>query len=85
MQVIWAILGFLCTGLGAVGAVLPILPTVPFLLGAVFCFAKSSERLHKWFRQTKLYKNNLESFVSQRVMSMRTKRKIIGIDRKSVV
>ncbi|UIP06203.1 YbaN family protein [Erythrobacter sp. SDW2] len=34
--------GILSVGLGAVGAVLPIMPTVPFLLLAVFCFARSN-------------------------------------------
>ncbi len=34
--------GMLCVGLGAIGAVLPLLPTVPFLLLAVFCFARSN-------------------------------------------
>ena len=59
----FVVLGCLSLGLGAVGAVLPILPTVPFLMLAAFCFAKSSEKLHNWFVSTKLYKKNLESFV----------------------
>lgn len=79
IRIIWAGLGFLFTGLGAVGTVLPILPTVPFLLAAVFCFAKSSEKLHRWFTGTKLYRNNLESFVKKRAMSVKTKAKIIGM------
>ena len=44
-RILWLILGFLCLGLGTVGIVLPILPTVPFYMATLFCFAKSSERL----------------------------------------
>lgn len=78
VKIFWAVLGFICTGLGAVGAVLPILPTVPFLLAAVFCFARSSERFYKWFVGTKLYRNNLEGFVKNRSMTKKVKCKIIG-------
>ena len=49
-------LGCIGVGLGAVGAVLPLLPAFPFLLLAAFCFARSSERLDRWFKGTKLYK-----------------------------
>ncbi len=71
------VLGCLSLGLGAVGAVLPILPTVPFLMLAAFCFAKSSEKLHNWFISTKLYKKNLESFVQGKGMTVKTKIRIM--------
>lgn len=48
MRLIWAILGFVSLGAGIVGAVLPLIPTVPFVLLAAFCFSKSSERMHNW-------------------------------------
>lgn len=48
MRIVWLSLGFLFTGLAFVGVALPLLPTVPFLLLAAFCFARSSERFHDW-------------------------------------
>ncbi len=52
---------------------LPILPTVPFFLVTVFCFANSSQKLHHWFVSTKLYKKHLESFVKKKGMTVQTK------------
>ncbi|MCD8378858.1 MAG: YbaN family protein [Lachnospiraceae bacterium] len=74
---VYMALGFLALGLGAVGTVLPILPTVPFLMLAAFCFGKSSEKLSNWFKGTKLYKNNLETFVKGEGMTMKTKLRIV--------
>ena len=76
-RLLWIILGFIGLGIGAVGVVLPMLPAFPFLLLAAFCFGKSSERLHKWFIGTKLYKNNLESYVKGQGMTLYTKIKVM--------
>lgn len=65
--------GAACFGLGALGAVLPILPTTPFLLVAGFCFARSSERVDAWFRSTRLYRNVLEGYTSKRAMTVKAK------------
>lgn len=73
MKYVCIALGFLCTFLGCLGVALPILPTVPFLLLASFFFAKGSDRFHSWFKSTKLYKNNLESFEQSRSMTLKTK------------
>lgn len=77
-RILWIILGFICLGLGVIGIILPILPTVPFFMATVFCFAKSSKRLHGWFIGTNLYKKHLDSFVKQRTMTMGTKMRIVG-------
>lgn len=65
--------GIIGLGLGAVGAVMPMLPAFPFLMLAAYCFGKSSERLDQWFRNTKLYKDNLEDYVSGRGMTRKAK------------
>jgi uncharacterized membrane protein YbaN (DUF454 family) len=49
------IIGLFFVGLAALGAVLPILPTTPFLLVAAGCFAKSSPRLHKKLLDNKVF------------------------------
>lgn len=73
MRFVYLIIGFISFGLGAIGVILPVLPTTPFLLLASFCFAKGSTKFHTWFTNTKIYKNNLDSFVKKRAMTLKTK------------
>ena len=77
MRYLWMLLGLLCLALGTIGIVLPILPTVPFYMATVFCFAKGSKRLHDWFLGTNLYKKHLESFAKEKAMTKKTKRSIL--------
>jgi hypothetical protein len=76
-KVCYIVLGCIGVSLGALGAVLPLLPAFPFLLLAAFCFGRSSEKLNHWFINTKLYKNNLESYVQGKGMTRKTKIKIM--------
>lgn len=57
-KILYIIIGCISLGLGIIGVIVPILPTVPFVLLAAFCFAKSSEKLEDWFKNTKLYREN---------------------------
>ena len=70
---IYITVGLIAVVLGAIGVVLPILPTTPFLLLASYCFARGSERFNNWFINTKLYKDHLESFVNRRAMTLKQK------------
>ena len=76
-KLLYIIFGCIGVGLGAVGAVVPMLPAFPFLMLAAFCFARSSEKLDRWFKGTKLYKDNLEDYVAGRGMTVKTKVRIM--------
>ena len=67
-KILYIMIGCISLGLGIIGVILPILPTVSFVLLAAFCFAKSSERLDSWFKNTKLYReNNIKNGMTKQV------------------
>ncbi|MEG1254930.1 YbaN family protein [Clostridium sp.] len=72
-KIMYVSLGLIAFALGALGVILPVLPTTPFLLLASFCFVRGSKRFDNWFRETKIYKNHLESFVNERAMTLKKK------------
>lgn len=76
-KVLWLLLGFIGLILGAIGAVIPMLPAFPFLLMAAFGFAKSSKKLHHWFIHTKLYEDNLKDYVAGNGMTKKTKIRVM--------
>ena len=79
MKYIFIVLGFLFLGIGIVGIYMPFLPATPFLLLATACFAKGSEKFHKWFTSTKIYKNNIEPIKDNKGLTMKKKIKILAM------
>ncbi|MCL2105629.1 MAG: YbaN family protein [Oscillospiraceae bacterium] len=72
-----SVLGFALLGLGAVGAVLPLLPTTPFVLLAFLCFSISSERASARLRQSRFFGPYIENYrtkqgiaISQKIISL---------------
>ena len=77
-KILYILLGCVGVGLGAVGAIVPMLPAFPFLMMAAFFFARSSHKLDRWFKSTKLYKYNLEDFIAGRGMTRKAKVRIMA-------
>lgn len=54
-RIAWTVAGAVTLGVGAIGAVLPILPTTPFVIAAAFAFGKGSPSLARWLEENPLY------------------------------
>ncbi|HEX8825588.1 MAG TPA: YbaN family protein [Archangium sp.] len=66
-------LGFLCVGLGVLGAFLPLLPTTPLLLVALWAFSRSSRRLHHWLYTHPRFGPRLQAWQAHGVVPVRVK------------
>ena len=72
-RAVYTVVGALCVALGAVGAVLPGLPTTPFLLLALACFAKGSRRAHAWLLRNRFFGPVLRTWENERAVTLWTK------------
>ena len=72
-RVFWLIGGLVSLGLGIIGAVLPLLPTTPFVLLAAFCFARSSPRLQLWLERHRVFGPMIANWRRYGAISVRTK------------
>ena len=75
---LYRLLGFIAVALGAVGAVLPIMPTVPFLLLAVFFFARSSPELERKILDHPQWGWQVRDWRERRAINRRAKIMAIG-------
>lgn len=65
-------------GLGAVGAFLPLLPTVPLMLLAAFCFARGSDRFHRWLMDHPRFGPPIHDWQAHRAISRPAKRAAVA-------
>ncbi|CAA6813551.1 MAG: Unknown protein [uncultured Sulfurovum sp.] len=73
IKYLWLLLGLSCLGLAFLGVILPLLPTVPFLLLAAFFFAKSSEKLHTWLINHQLFGTMISDWHDRGAINKRAK------------
>ncbi len=73
VRLVWLLVGFTALALGAIGAFLPLLPTVPFILLAAFAFAESSERMHTWLIEHNLFGGMIRDWRRYGAISLRAK------------
>jgi uncharacterized membrane protein YbaN (DUF454 family) len=73
VRALWFIAGTICVVLGAIGIVLPILPTTPFLLAAAACYYKSSEKMHRWLLNNKWFGEYIRNYTEGKGLTRKTK------------
>lgn len=74
---LFRLLGFVFLGIGAAGVILPLLPATPFILLSAACFARSSERWHRWMLANETFGPMIRNWERSRCISLRVK--TIGI------
>ena len=74
---IYICVGLLAVGLGIIGAFLPVMPTVPFLLVALFCFERSSKKYHDMILNNKYFGKVLRDYYEGKGLTTSVKIKAI--------
>ncbi|MCU0290617.1 MAG: YbaN family protein [Thermoanaerobaculaceae bacterium] len=70
---LWNLAGTACLAVGALGLVLPVLPTTPFLLLAAGCYLRGSARMHRWMMTNRLFGARLAAYRAGQGVPARTK------------
>lgn len=69
----WKVLGFLCLGMAYVGVVTPGIPWSIFVVGAAYCFAKGSPKMHAWIYNHKTFGPFLTNWTTKKVFPLKAK------------
>ena len=79
MRLVFAGVGTLCVGIGLIGAVLPVLPTTPFMLLAAACYVRASPRFYNWLLNTRAFGPLIREWRLYRSIPWRTKLTAIAL------
>jgi len=73
MRVVYFSLGWFFFALGVIGLLLPVVPTTPFMLLALWAFSESSEKFHNWLYYHKFFGPPLQKWKQYRVIPLPAK------------
>ena len=77
-RILWLIFGLIFLGIGMIGVVIPGLPTTIFMIIAVACFYRSSQRLYDWVINHKYFGEHVKNYREGRGMPKKAKFMAIG-------
>lgn len=77
LKILLLIIGHISLGLGVLGIFLPLLPTTPFLLLSLACFAKTSKKLHDFILKNKYLAPYVKDFMNGQGIPIRVKKRVI--------
>lgn len=72
-RILWLLAGLVSLACGIIGAVLPLIPTTPFVLLSAYAFARSSPRMHCWLTNHRVFGPLIENWHLHGAISRRTK------------
>ena len=78
VRYVFLAIGAISFALGTAGIVLPLLPTVPLYMLALFCLARGSERFYKMFLESSLYQKTVGAYERDKALTLRTKLSILA-------
>ena len=78
-KLMWVSLGSLFVGLGAIGVIVPGLPTTPFLILAAACYIRSSQRLYDWLISNKRFGPYLKDYREGKGIPRKAKRLAVAM------
>jgi len=70
-KVILIVIGLVFLGLGMIGAILPVLPTTPFLIVASLCFVRGSTKMNNWLLNHHIFGTFLKNYLDERAIRKR--------------
>jgi uncharacterized protein len=73
LKALLLVAGTISLTLGAIGIILPILPTTPFLLLSAACYLRSSERMHKWLLGNRWFGEYIRNYQEGKGIPLKTK------------
>ncbi len=73
VRYLFIVLGIISLGLGALGVVLPVLPTTPFLLLAAALFIRGSEKYYNWLMNHRLFGPFISDYINHKSVPLTSK------------
>ena len=72
-RILFIVAGTICLGLGALGIILPLLPTTPFLLLTAACYMRGSDRMYQWLLNNKWFGKYIRNYREGKGIPLRGK------------